>query len=124
MQGSRDPLDPVTRKQNTRRGDGATHSLRWIVVVAAACLAGSSAVAATFYLLTVRAEHWVEHSHDVTTLARRASALAVDREAGLRGFLLTHDPRSLETEIAARAALPRVLDSLVTLTADNSVQTA
>ena len=58
-------------------------------------------------------------SRELTKLARHARLLAVDRETSVRGFLLTGNPRSLEPEIAARQALPAMLDSMVRITSRN-----
>jgi PAS domain S-box-containing protein len=56
-------------------------------------------------------------SRELMRLARHARLLAVDRETGVRGFLLTGDRQTLEPETAARKSLPAKLDSLVRLTA-------
>ena len=69
-------------------------------------------------------DRWTQHSREVTRLARRAQLLAVDRETGVRGYLLTGDSTSLAPDIAARAPLRAALDSLVALTADNPSQQA
>ena len=58
-------------------------------------------------------------SRELMRLARHARLLAVDRETGVRGYLLTGDKQSLEPEAAARDALPSKLDSLVKLTASS-----
>jgi two-component system, cell cycle sensor histidine kinase and response regulator CckA len=82
-------------------------------------------VAVTFGVLdTSRAqtERWVLQSREVSRLARQALTLAIDQETGVRGYLPTGDRRSLDAEVAARAQLPRKLDSLVAMTADNRVQ--
>jgi PAS domain S-box-containing protein len=69
-----------------------------------------------------RSERWVHQSRELARLARQALSLSIDRETGVRGYLLTGDARSLDPEVAARAALPRKLDSLVAMTADNPAQ--
>ena len=97
-------------------------SLRAVAWVAAACLLALSAVAGLFFLLTVRSAHWVEHSREVTAIAGRVLELTVDRETGLRGYLLTHDPTSLQPEVEARKTLPGTLDALIRITADNPSQ--
>jgi signal transduction histidine kinase len=65
---------------------------------------------------------WTQHSRDIIRLARRAQLLAVNRESGVRGFLLTGDSASLVPDVAARIPLRTVLDSLVRLTDDNPPQ--
>ena len=67
-------------------------------------------------------ERWTEHSRDVVRLARKAQLYALDRETGVRGFLLTGDSTTLQPDFAARAPLAATVDSLVRLTADNPAQ--
>ena len=67
-------------------------------------------------------ERWTQHSRDVVRLARKAQLYALDRETGVRGFLLTGDSSTLQPDIAARAPLAATLDSLVRLTADSPAQ--
>ncbi len=55
-------------------------------------------------------------------LAREIRSLALDRETSVRGYLLSHQPITLERELAARAPLNSKLDSLVLLSADNASQ--
>ncbi|MFN2563532.1 MAG: CHASE3 domain-containing protein [Gemmatimonadaceae bacterium] len=96
--------------------------LRRLFWVAGLALLG---VALTFGVLDTvrtRTERWVRHSREVARIARQAQTLATDRNASVRGYLLTGDRRSLEADIAARAQLPHKLDSLIALTADNPVQ--
>lgn len=64
----------------------------------------------------------VRHSREVGRLTREVALLAVDRETGVRGWLITRDERSLAPERAARVPLRAKLDSLVRLTADNPPQ--
>jgi PAS domain S-box-containing protein len=83
------------------------------------------AVAATFGVLDTartRTQRWVHHSRDVARLAHRGLTLAIDREGGIHGYLLTGDRGLLESTVAAQAQLPAKLDSLATLTADNPIQ--
>jgi signal transduction histidine kinase len=91
----------------------------WISVVAIA------AVGATVVLVAVgqrNRERWTQHSRAMVRLARRAQLLALDRETGVRGFLLSGDSSSLTPDLAARAPLRAALDSLVSGTADNAPQ--
>ena len=67
-------------------------------------------------------ERWTQHSRDIVRLARKAQLYALDRETGVRGFLLTGDSATLEPDIASRAQLAATVDSLVRLTADNPTQ--
>jgi signal transduction histidine kinase len=67
-------------------------------------------------------ERWTQHSRDVVRLARKAQLYALDRETGVRGFLLSGDSASLAPDFAARGPLRATLDSLVRLSADNPAQ--
>ncbi|HUQ82145.1 MAG TPA: ATP-binding protein [Gemmatimonadaceae bacterium] len=67
-------------------------------------------------------EQWTQHSRAMARLARTAQLLALDRETGVRGFLLSGDSASLAPDLAARAPLRAALDSLVSGTADNPAQ--
>ena len=64
----------------------------------------------------------LRHSGEVVRVARRAYELALDREAGVRGYLLTRDSSSLAPELFARAPLAVALDSLAALTANDPAQ--
>lgn len=59
------------------------------------------------------------HTRDALRLAAQALALAADRETGIRGYLITHDPASLAPEIAARVPARAKLDTLERLSASS-----
>jgi PAS domain S-box-containing protein len=104
------------------RPDETQSLLRRLFWIAGLALLG---VAATFGVLDnarTRTERSAFHSREVSRLARQALTLAIDRETGIRGYLLTGDRRSLDPETAARDRLPRKLDSLVAMTVDNPMQ--
>jgi PAS domain S-box-containing protein len=89
--------------------------------------AGLIAIALTIGALSLRedsSQHSVDKSRVLSRVARRVLALALDAETGARGYLVTHDRRSLEPQIAAEPQLIAALDSLVMLSADDSAQTA
>jgi signal transduction histidine kinase len=67
-------------------------------------------------------EQWTQHSRDAVRLARKAQLYALDRETGVRGFLLSGDSANLDPYLSARAPLAAALDSLVRLTVDNPAQ--
>ena len=80
--------------------------------------------------LTLALLAWLNHrsidlvleSQIVGRLARESRALAVDREAAIRGYLLTRQEISLGPELHARAPLSAKLDSLVRLSTGNASQ--
>ena len=55
----------------------------------------------------------------VTLLARDVNTLLIDRQAGVRGYLLTTDTTGLASGIASRAQLNASLDSLRSVTGDD-----
>jgi two-component system cell cycle sensor histidine kinase/response regulator CckA len=59
---------------------------------------------------------------EVSRIARDAQSLSFERESGIRGFLLSHDRRFLESETRARPLLSLKLDSLVTMSGRRSSQ--
>jgi signal transduction histidine kinase len=93
----------------------------WLSVIAIAAIGATVVIVA----MTQRnSDRRTQHSREVVRLARRAQLLALDRETGVRGFLLTGDSASLAPELAARFPLRAAIDSLVFLTADNAGQQA
>ncbi len=58
-------------------------------------------------------------TQQIGRIAREARALTIDRETGIRGYLLSKQPESLAPELAARRPLNAKLDSLVKLTASD-----
>ena len=91
----------------------------WISFVAVAAIVVSVVAVA---VARSKQDAWAQHSRDVVRMARRIQLLALDRETGVRGFLLTGDSATLAPDIAARAPLRAGLDSLVEATADNPQQ--
>jgi two-component system cell cycle sensor histidine kinase/response regulator CckA len=83
------------------------------------------AVALSFMALA-----WLNHtsfallldSQETGRVARESRTLAIDRETGIRGYLLSHQDISLAPELAARDALKAKLDSLVFLTRGDVAQ--
>ena len=80
--------------------------------------------------LTVGALDWLARRFDrelyrsgeVVRVARHAYELALDREAAIRGYILTRDSSSLVPETAARVPLSIAIDSLAVLTANDPAQ--
>src|SRR3712207_8782998 len=62
---------------------------------------GLAAVLASIVaLFEQRARRLVRHSREVARIARQVEKLAIDRETGLRGYLLTGDSTLLAPELA------------------------
>jgi PAS domain S-box-containing protein len=67
-------------------------------------------------------DNQLRHSSQVMRVALQAYELALDRETGIRGYLLTRDSSSLAPELFAREPLAAALDSLSGLTANDPAQ--
>lgn len=85
------------------------------------CLLGAVLfIGLILYMLNVLG--WVEHTDRVISSANEMQRLSVDQESGLRGFLITGDPRFLEPLEQARPRINAGLKSLSELVADNPPQ--
>lgn len=85
------------------------------------CLLGAVLfVGLILYMLDVLG--WVEHTDRVISSANEMQRLSVDQESGLRGFLITGDPRFLEPLEQARPRINAGLKGLSELVADNPPQ--
>jgi PAS domain S-box-containing protein len=74
--------------------------------------------------LARRFDHELRRSGEVVRVARQAYELAIDREAAVRGYLLTRDSSALVPELVARVPLAIAIDSLAVLTANDPAQSA
>ena len=64
------------------------------------------------------------HSQQVIATANGVETLVIDFESGLRGFVATHNQRSLDPWRRARAQYPKKIKTLVRLTSDDRGQHA
>ncbi len=64
----------------------------------------------------------LRRSGEVVRVARQAYELALDREAAIRGYLLTRESSALAPELVARVPLGIAIDSLAILTANDPAQ--
>jgi PAS domain S-box-containing protein len=86
---------------------------------------GLLAVAVTFAGLDMahrERANWVQHGRELARIARNTRSLATERFSGVRALIAENDLASLGPEVAANRALYPLLDTLVTLTADNPAQ--
>jgi len=80
--------------------------------------------------VTVGALDWIarrfdrelRRSGEVVRVARQAYELSLDREAAVRGYLLTRDSSALAPELVARVPLAIAIDSLRVLTENDEAQ--
>jgi PAS domain S-box-containing protein len=67
---------------------------------------------------------WVAHTHEVLTNLSHILSTIKDAETGVRGYLLTGEPRFLEPYQAAHGEVRVAVDQFASLTSDNPVQQA
>jgi len=65
---------------------------------------------------------WVQHTDEVIATTREVEGMLIERESGLRGYLIARSPEYLQPYQAANAALPARWDALRRLVADNPDQ--
>ena len=70
------------------------------------------------------AEAWTVHTHEVLSEIGRMTTAMIDRETGLRGYLISADPRFLEPEAAGRTTFAAAWEAARSLTAGNASQQA
>ena len=66
--------------------------------------------------------HWTEHTYQVLTGLDGITAAMVNQETGLRGYLITADPKFLEPYRTGKVAFQQSFDRVRELTADNPAQ--
>ncbi len=74
------------------------------------------------FWLNSRSVDWVMKNERTQRMGIEARNLAVDRNAAIRGYLLTRQQVSLGPELAARAPLAALTDSIVQITAGSASQ--
>ena len=99
-------------------------SLRRYIVWIAVALGGIALTAAAVAGTHARTQEWVLHSRAAARTAQRALRLALDRESGVRGYLLSGRAESLEHGSAASAELPALFDSLAAASEHDAEQRA
>lgn len=95
------------------------------------CLAGGlalilvAAISSTWLMSEqFQADEWIEHTLEVQEDGRELQGLVQDMELGLRGYLLSRNPRFLEPYASARAALDDHVAHLRDRIRDNKDQVA
>ncbi|MDB4899560.1 MAG: sensor protein [Gemmatimonadetes bacterium] len=104
---------------------GSPAALRRIaraMVVTLGALVALAFTQAALYVAEYQSDQWVRHTRELTRDAQLALARAIDRETGVRGYLLSRDSLLLAPEIEARSVLPGLMARLISESADNPVQ--
>jgi signal transduction histidine kinase/CHASE3 domain sensor protein len=65
---------------------------------------------------------WVDHTDRVIASANMLQMLMIDEETGVRGYLITHDPATLEPWTNAHSQIGNQFDTLALLIHDNPYQ--
>jgi methyl-accepting chemotaxis protein len=103
-------------------------SLRWRLLLGMGAVLSVLCVLSVFTYRTTMASmedaRWVEHTHEVITVARTALGALVDMETGYRGFLLTGQESFLEPYRQGRETFRASIGQLKELTSDNPRQLA
>lgn len=95
---------------------------RGVFRYAAAALLALALTVGALDLVARRFDRELRRSGEVVRVARQAYELAIDREAAVRGYLLTRDSSALVPELVARLPLAIAIDSLAVLTQDDAAQ--
>jgi methyl-accepting chemotaxis protein len=70
----------------------------------------------------VENERWVNHTHEVRRLFARITGLAVDAETAARFYVIAGNDAAIEEYTLATREIPKALDAVLRLTADNASQ--
>lgn len=103
-------------------GQGFVGLARGVFRIAAGALVALALTVGMLDWLARRFDRQLRHSGEVMRVARQAYELALDRETGVRGYLLSRDSSSLAPDLYAREPLTVALDSLSALTAKDQAQ--
>ena len=87
-------------------------------------LGGVIATLSLILVVQLLSRSQILQGRQVTLLAREVNTLLLDRQAGVRGYLLTMDTTALTPEIVGRTHLDGTLDSLKAVTTDDTASQA
>lgn len=97
-------------------------NLRRLLIVPIGALLVVGGLLSFGILELVRSARWVDHTDQVIAKTHQLQALMIDEETGVRGFLLSRDPVSLEPWNAAKSHIGDAFDQLAQLVRDNPPQ--
>ena len=98
------------------------HKLALSFAVIVAVLLGLTGIILNSLSAMDKAEHWNTHTYNVLEHANRLVSAMVDRETGLRGFLVAGDEKFLEPLKSGEANFDKDFKAIKSLTSDNAVQ--
>jgi PAS domain S-box-containing protein len=99
--------------------DNILPRLRRMFWMGAAFLVALGLTFALVFWVNSRSITMMLESQRIGRIARESRALTIDRESGIRRYLLSKHPESLAPALTARAPLNAKLDSLISLTGDD-----
>ena len=102
--------------------DDFRSGLRRLLIVPVAALLLLAGILSIGILELVRSARWVDHTDHVIAVASTLQTLMIDEETGVRGFLLSQDPVTLEPWNKATDRIGSQFDMLPQLVIDNPVQ--
>ena len=95
-----------------------------IMAVMLAITIGASAISLQSVGVIEETEAWTVHTHEVLAEIDRMIAAMVNRETGLRGYLISADPAFLGPEQAGRKTFAEAWEAARSLTSNNAAQQA
>jgi methyl-accepting chemotaxis protein len=95
-----------------------------IMAVMLAITVGASAISLQSVGVIEETEAWTVHTHEVLAEIDRMIAAMVNRETGLRGYLISADPAFLGPEQAGRKTFAEAWEAARSLTRNNAAQQA
>ena len=101
---------------------GLVTQVAFVSAVLAAALVAAFTVLALAILQLRDSSAKARHAQQVIALANSVETLVVDLETGLRGYVITNDPKLLAPFHAAQERYPRQMDRLEQLVADEPAQ--
>ncbi len=104
------------------KADDFRSGLRRLLIVPVAALLLLAGILSIGILGLVRSARWVDHTDQVIAVASTLQTLMIDEETGVRGFLLSQDPVTLEPWNKATDRIGSQFDELAQLVIDNPVQ--
>ncbi len=95
---------------------------QFILAIPVSCLLASLFVFGGLQFNRSKAEYWVQHTQEVRLEAKSLLADLLDAETGVRGYANTSRQEFLEPYQSAKTAIPKSLNQLNRLVADNPSQ--
>jgi signal transduction histidine kinase len=118
------PASPAPRADSLEQPDAAAFQkeLRRITTVPVAVLVSAGLILCLAILELSSRARWVDHTDRVIASANMLQMLMLDEATGVRGYLITRDPATLEPWTNAQSRIGDQFDALALLVHDNPSQ--